>query len=397
MKKKPDTSGWQIETLMVRGGTMRSEFGETSEALYLNSGFCYEDAETAQSRFDGSAPGFVYSRYLNPNLAMLEERLALLEGAERCIVTASGMAAVFSAFMCQLKTGDRVVAAQELFSSCHYIITQILPRFGISVELVDGADLSAWEKALAKPTACVFLESPSNPVLKLVDIAAVAKLAHKAGACVIVDNVFAGPLLQRPLELGADVTIYSTTKHMDGQGRTLGGAVLGKQQFIDEVLMPFHRHTGPALSPFNAWLILKSLETYSLRACQHQENALKLAQFLEKHDKIESLVYPGLPGHPQYALAKTQMKGGGAMLAFTVKGGQKAAFRFMNHLRIVDISNNLGDAKSLITHPATTTHASLIPENRQKYGITEGLLRLSVGLENSEDLIADLAQALSAS
>jgi O-succinylhomoserine sulfhydrylase len=397
MSKKQDPKSWKLATKLVRGGTKRSNFGETSEAIFLNSGFCYESAETAESRFNGVAPGFVYSRYSNPTLAMLEERLALMEGAERCCVMASGMAAVFGALMCQLKTGDRVVASRVIFGSCYYIITQILPRFGITYELVDGADLKAWEKALSKKTAAVFIETPANPTLELVDIAAVAKLAKKAKACLILDNVFSTPLLQHPFELGADVVVYSTTKHIDGQGRTLGGAVLGKQKFIDEVLLPFHRHTGPAMSPFNAWVVLKGLETLALRVKRHCKNAEKLAEFLAGHSQIARVYYPGLKSHPHHAIAKKQMGGGGPMIAFEVKGGKKASFAFMNKLKIIDISNNLGDAKSLITHPASTTHSNIEAKERAKLGINDALLRLSVGIEDIDDLIADVKQALSAS
>ncbi|MCC7259494.1 MAG: O-succinylhomoserine sulfhydrylase [Alphaproteobacteria bacterium] len=394
MKQNTNKSKWKQATKLVRGGTMRSQWGETSEALFLNSGFCYDNAETAEKRFNGEEPGFVYSRYLNPTLAMLEQRMALLEGAERCCVVASGMAAVFAAIMCQIRAGDHVVSSRALFSSCHYILTELLPRWGVEVTLVDGRDVSAWKKALSKKTKLVFLESPSNPALELIDIAAVAKLAHKAGARLIVDNVFCSPLLQKPLELGADIVVYSTTKHIDGQGRTLGGAVLGTSKFIDDELVPFHRHTGPALSPFNAWVALKGLETLDLRMAQHGKNAMKVAEFLEKHKKIEKVIYPGLKSHPQYALAKKQTSGGGNMIAFYVKGNKRSAFAFLNKLEIIDISNTLGDAKSLITHPATTTHFSLKPEDRKKFGITDTLLRLSVGLEDADDLIADLKKAL---
>jgi O-succinylhomoserine sulfhydrylase len=390
----PDFSEYDTETQMVHGGTLRSQFGEVSEAIFLNSGFCYDSAETAESRFNGVAPGYVYSRYCNPSLAMLQDRLALLEGAESCIVMGSGMAAVFASMMSFLKTGDRVVANRVLFGSCHYIITQILPRFGINYELVDGRDVSAWQKALSQKAAAVFIESPANPNLELVDIAAVAKLAHAASAKVIVDNIFAGPLAQRPLTMGADMVVYSTTKHFDGQGRTLGGAVLGGKTLLDEVLLPFHRHTGPALSPFNAWVVLKSLETYTLRHARHAENAQKIAEFLAQHPKISKLYYPGLSSFPQAALAKRQMRYYGGLIALEVAGGKAAAFRFMNALKIILISNNLGDAKSLITHPASTTHSNLSADERGKIGITEGLMRLSVGLESAEDLCRDITSAL---
>lgn len=385
---------WQPATQLVRGGTLRSEFGETSEAIFMNSGFCYDSAEVAESRFNGEAPGFVYSRYLNPTLAMLEERLALLEGAEKCCVMASGMAAVYAAIMCNIKTGAHIVANRVLFGSCHYIITQILPRFGIEYTLVDGADMAAWQAAFRPNTTHVFVETPANPTLELVDIAAVAKLSQQHKAFFIVDNIFATPLLQKPLELGADAVVYSTTKHMDGQGRSLGGAVLGKAEYITDVLLPYHRHTGPALSPFNAWVILKGLETFPLRMQQHCSNAQQIAEFLAQHKHVEAVLYPGLKTHPQFAITQKQMKNGGPMVAFRVKGGKQAAFTFMNALQVIDISNNLGDAKSLITHPATTTHSNMSEAERKAIGITEGLLRLSVGIEDVKDLLEDLERAL---
>ena len=384
----------RLATKLVRGGTMRSNFGETSEAIFMNSGFVYNSAETAESRFNGVAPGFVYSRYLNPNLAMLEERLALMEGAERCCVVASGMAAVFAAMMCQLKAGDHVIASKVLFGSCYYIVTQILPRFGIEYTLVDGADMSAWQKAFRKNTTVVFVETPANPTLDIVDIEAVAKLCKKAKARLIIDNVFSTPLVQHPFKLGADIVVYSTTKHIDGQGKALGGAVLGSKKFIDEVLLPFHRHTGPALSPFNAWLTLKSMETLEMRVERHCRNAKKIAEFLDRHSKVEKVFYPGLMTHPHYKTAKKQMANGGPMIAFAVRGGKKAAFAFMNRLKLIDISNNLGDAKSLITHPASTTHSNMDAPTRAGLGITDSLLRLSVGIEDVDDLLEDLGQAL---
>lgn len=392
-KKTPSSNQWKTSTKLVRGGTMRSNFGETSEAIFLNSGFCYDSAETAESRFNGEAPGFVYSRYLNPTLSMLEQRLELLEGAERACVMASGMAAVFASIMCTIKPGDHLIANRVLFGSCYYIITQILPRFNVEITLVDGTDIKAWEQAFKKNTSHVFVESPSNPNLELVDIEAVGKLCKKAGALFIVDNIFATPLLQKPFELGADLVVYSTTKHMDGQGRTLGGAVLGKKDFIDDVLLPFHRHTGPAMSPFNAWVILKGLETFDLRMQKHCKNAQLIAEFLSNHSNVKRVIYPGLSSHPQYALAQKQMSHGGSMIAFELKD-KKTAFSMMNQLGIIDISNNLGDSKSLITHPATTTHSNIEPEEQRKLGITAGLMRLSVGLEDANDLIDDLAQAL---
>ena len=397
MSKKPQESECStpgLETRLVHGGIQRSHFGEVSEALFLNSGFCYDAAETAEKRFNGEEPGYVYSRYSNPTLVMLEERLATLEGAERAIAVASGMAAVFAALMSVLKAGDRVVANEVLFGSCHYIITQILPRFGISYELVKGGDNDGWKQALAKPTAAVFIESPANPTLQLTDIAHVVKCAKQSGAVVIVDNVFATPLYQRPLELGADMVIYSTTKYFDGQGRTLGGAVLGSKALLEEKVLPFHRHTGPALSPFNAWVVLKGLETLGLRMERHVANAKAVAELLEAHPAVTRVHYPGLKSFPQHALAQKQMSEPGALMAIELKGGKQAAFRFLNGLRIISISNNLGDAKSLATHPATTTHSNMTPDARAAIGITDGVVRLSVGLESIADLKADLTHAL---
>ena len=394
MTKKTKKSEWQLDTNLVRGGLRRSNFGETSEAIFMNSGFCYDSAETAESRFNGVAPGFVYSRYSNPTLATLEDRLSLMEKAERCCVMASGMAAVFASMMCQLKSGDHVVASKVLFGSCYYIITQILPRFGIEYTLVDGANLDEWRSAFKKNTTVVFVETPANPTLDIVDIAEVAKICKKYKASLIIDNVFSTPLLQHPLELGADIVVYSTTKHIEGQGRCLGGAVLSNQKFIDEVLLPFHRHTGPAMSPFNAWVTLKGLETLTLRVARHCENAKKIADFLEKDPKISRVFYPSLKSHPHYAIAKKQMANGGPMIAFEVKGGKKAAFKFMNKLKVIDISNNLGDAKSLITHPASTTHSNIDAKEKAKIGITDSLLRLSVGIEDINDLISDIKQGL---
>lgn len=395
MPRGPKKSSHTLDTNLIHSGTLRTQYSETSEAIFFNSGFCYPDAETAERRFNGEEPGFVYSRYSNPNLAMLEGRLALLEGAERCMVTASGMAAVFASLLCQLKAGDRVVTCRALFSSCHYILSEILPRFGIEVVWVDGRDLSQWKAAFKKKTVCVFIETPSNPTLEIVDIAAVCKLAHAAGAKVIIDNVFATPLLQKPLEFGADIIVYSTTKHMDGQGRCLGGAVLGSQKFIEETLMPFIRHTGPALSPFNAWVLHKSLETFPMRMERHIKNAKKIADFLGAHKNVLRVIYPTRKDHPDYAIAKKQMKGGGGLVTFEIKGGKKGAFKFLNGLKLMTISNNLGDARTLISHPATTTHASIGPVERKKMGITDGMIRISAGLESPEDLLTDLKKALS--
>lgn len=396
MKEKENQKNWSTATKLVRGGTLRSNYGETSEAIFLNSGFCYDSAEVAESRFNGEAPGFVYSRYSNPTIAMLEKRLALLEGAEGCCAMASGMAAVFASIACQIRPGEHLIASKVLFGSCYYIATEVLPRLGVEVTLVDGKNLAEWKAAFKENTKYVFIETPSNPNLELVDIAEVAKLCKANNVCFIVDNVFSSPMLQRPLELGADVVVYSTTKHIDGQGRCLGGAVLASQKFIDEKLLPFHRHTGPAMSPFNAWVFLKGLETLDIRMEKHCDNAEAIAKFLEGSDAIKRVIYPGLESHPQYDVAKKQMKRGGNLIAFEVKGGKKAVFAFMNRLKIIDISNNLGDSKSLITHPATTTHSNIAVEERAKLDITDDMVRLSVGLEDKGDLLNDLKQALGA-
>jgi O-succinylhomoserine sulfhydrylase len=391
---RPLPPGLRPRTIMARGGHLRSQFMETCEAIYMSSGYVYKTAEEAESAFANDGSRFVYSRYANPTVGMFEERLRLLEGAEGCRATASGMAAVFAALAAQVKAGDRVVAARALFNSCNFIITQILPRYGVATELVDGRDLDAWKRALAPGVKAVFCESPSNPTLELVDLAAVAELTHRAGGVLVVDNVFATPLLQRPLQLGADIVVYSATKHIDGQGRSLGGAVLGSDKFVRESLMPFLRHTGPALSPFNAWLLLKGIETLPLRVDAQSRSAAEVAAFLERHPKVQRTLYPGLESHPQYALAQRQMSGGGTLVALSVAGGKAGSFRFQNALRLIEISNNLGDGKSLITHPATTTHHRFKPEERAALGIDDGLVRLSVGLEDPADLIADLDQAL---
>ena len=388
--------GYQIATKLVRGGQNRSENRETSEALYMSSGFVYDSAEQAAAAFRDEINTFVYSRYGNPTVKMFEQRLALLEGAEACRATGTGMAAVFGALACQLKSGDRVVASRALFGACHAILTKILPKWGVETELIDGTDLAAWKAALKTPVKLVFLESPSNPVLELVDIAAVCDLAHDAGALVLVDNVFASPLYQRPLELGADIVIYSTTKHIDGQGRLLGGAVLGKASFVEDVFLPFYRQTGAAISAFNAWVMLKSLETLPLRVTAQTENARHVAAFLHDHPKVKTISYPGHESHPQHDLAKRQMSGFGNMLAFEIDGDQAAAFRFLNALALIDISNNLGDSKSLACHPFTTTHANLSDADRASLNITPSHLRLSVGLEDKIDLIADLDSAFAA-
>jgi O-succinylhomoserine sulfhydrylase len=381
-------------TLLVRGGQNRSSFDEMSEALHLTSGFMYESAGQAEETFLGQIQHFQYSRFGNPTIEALQNKLAALEGAEACRVMASGMAAVHSAMLSHLKTGDRVVASRALFGSCHWIVSTLLPRYGIETVFVDGTDLDQWRDAFRKPAALVLLETPSNPMLELVDLPAVAELAHAAGAIVVVDNVFATPLLQKPLTLGADVVVYSATKHFDGQGRVLGGAVLGSQKWVDEVLQPFIRNTGPSISPFNAWVILKGLETLHLRLPAMCANAAKLADFLAARPEVSRTLYPFLDSHPQQALAKKQMAAGGSLVTFDVEGGKEAAFRVLDALRLIDISNNLGDARSMVTHPATTTHMKVGAEERARLGITDGTVRFSVGLEDAQDLIDDLSQAL---
>ena len=387
-------SGWRRDTRLVRGGLKRSGFHETSEALYLNSGFVYDSAEQAETAFAGDSDHFVYSRYGNPTVSMFQDRLAALEEAEACLATGTGMAAVFAALACLLDQGDRLVASRALFGACHAIVSKILPRWGVETVLVDGHDLEQWQAALAMPAKAVFLESPSNPMLELVDISAVAELARAAGARVIIDNVFATPTGQSPLKLGADIVTYSATKHIDGQGRVLGGAVLGDRQFINDVLKPFYRQTGPSISPFNAWVLLKSLETLPLRVSRMVDTAAQLANMLEQHNAVSRLRYPGLASHPQHALACRQMEHFGNLLAFSLPAGKEQAFRFLNSLEIIDISNNLGDSKSLACHPASTTHSSLDAEERQRLGIDDGVIRLSVGLEDAEDLSEDIAKAL---
>jgi len=388
---------WRQATRLVRGGTRRSHFDETSEGIFMTSGYVYASAEEAEQAFKGDLKRFIYSRYANPTVAMFESRLATLEGAQLCMGTASGMAAVFAALACQLKAGDRVVASRALFGSCHYIISELLPCYGIEAVLLDGTDLGQWEKALSRPTTCVFLETPSNPTLEIIDLKAVGALAHGAGAKLVVDNVFASPILQKPLELGADIVVYSATKHIDGQGRSMGGAVLtNDEDYFETKLKTFLRHTGPALSPFNAWVLLKGLETLELRIRQHCANARAVAEFLSDRKGIDRVIYPGLSGHPQHDLAMAQMKDAGTVVSFEVAGGKEGAFRFLDALTLVDISNNLGDAKSLTTHPATTTHQRFSPEERAEMGIGDGLVRLSVGLEDVEDIKEDLARALAA-
>jgi len=389
------TKSWRSATRQVRAGLDRTAFGETSEALFMTSGFVYDSAEQAERAFTGEEDHYVYSRYANPTLSIFEHRLAAVEGAKYCKGTASGMAAVFAALAAHLKTGDRVVAAKALFGACYHVIHAILPRWGIQAEFVDGTDLDAWAKALSTPAQAVFLETPSNPALSIIDLAAVSALAHKAGALVIVDNAFASTVLQHPLELGADVVTYSATKHIDGQGRSLGGAILSNnEEYLENTVAPFLRQTGPALSPYNAWILLKGLETIELRVQRQCDNALHIAQFLSTQDAIEEVIYPGLESHPQHHLAMKQMSGkGGTIVAFNVKGGKEAAFKIMNGLQIIDISNNLGDVKSLITHPATTTHQKMTEAEQLDAGIRSGTIRLSVGIEDVRDLIDDLSQA----
>ena len=389
-------SDYRAATLLVHGGTTRSSHGETSEALYLTSGFVYDDAEQAEATFTGALDHFQYSRFANPTVAMFEERLAQVEGAEACRATATGMAAVHSAMLSHLKTGDRVVASRALFGSCHWIVSTLLPRYGISSEFVDGTDLEAWAEALSTPATMVLLESPSNPMLEVLDLRAICDLAHAAGALVVVDNVFATPLLQKPFELGADIVVYSCTKHIDGQGRVLGGAVLGRKAWVEGTLQPFIRNTGPSMSPFTAWVLLKGLETLSLRVDASSRGARRVADALGRNRAVRRVLYPERTDHPQHGLAMRQMRSGGTMVAFELEN-KDAAFAFMNALRLISVSNNLGDSKSLVTHPATTTHMRIGADERARLGISDGAIRLSVGLEDADDLIEDLEQALAKS
>ncbi|WP_419715216.1 O-succinylhomoserine sulfhydrylase [Kiloniella laminariae] len=383
------------QTELVRGGLMRSGFDETSEAMFLNSGYVYSSAEEAEQAFNGERERYVYSRYANPTLSMFEERMRLLEGAEVCRGTASGMAAVNAALLSQVKAGDRVVGAKALFGSCLYILNELLPRYGVETEVVDGTDLKAWESALSKGAKAVLVETPSNPALDIIDLKAVCDMAHAAGALVIVDNVFATPMLQKPLEYGADIVVYSTTKHIDGQGRCMGGAILCSKEFDADHLKDFYRHTGPSMSPFNAWTMLKGLETLGLRVDRMSDNALALASHLETLPGLRKVIYPGLKSHPQHELAMAQMSGkGSTLIGLELDGGKEAAFKVLNRLRVADISNNLGDAKTLITHPSSTTHQRLSEEERLAVGITQSFLRISVGLEDVEDLKEDLEQAI---
>lgn len=392
-KGEPD---WEInpQTAAVREGLARSGFGETSEALYLTSGFTYTSAQEALDSFTDQTDHFLYSRFHNPTVAMFEKRLAAIEGAEHCVATGSGMSAMFASLACLVEAGDHIVASAAMFSSCHVVITEVLPKWGVTYELVKANDKAAWEKALSRPTKAVFIETPSNPLLEIVDIRFVSDLAHKVGATVIVDNVMASPVLQKPLELGADVVMYSATKHIDGQGRVLAGALLGSFSYIHEKLIPFVRHTGPTISPFSAWVLVKSLETMEMRVMRMSENAQAIAEFLEGRKEIKSVRYPGLASHPDSAVIQKQMKAGGTTIGIEFVGSQKDSFKFMDSLKVIDISNNLGDSKSLITHPASTTHRRLAPAIQAEMGITPSVVRLSVGLEHIDDLLKDITQAL---
>jgi O-succinylhomoserine sulfhydrylase len=386
---------YRPETELVHAGGMRTQFGETSEALFLTQGFVYDSAEQCEARFKGEEPGFLYSRFSNPTVAMFERRVATFEGAESARATATGMAAVTTALVGQLKAGDHVVAAKALFGSCRWVVEDFLPRFGVPSTLVDGRDLEQWQKAVRPNTKTFFLESPTNPTLDVVDIAAVAKIAHAAGATLVVDNVFATPIWQSPLALGADVVVYSATKHIDGQGRCLGGIILASEKFIQDNIHQFIRQTGPSMSPFNAWVLLKGLETLHLRVQRQSDTAAAVSTALAKHPKISRLIYPGRPDHPQAEVIRRQMRGGSTLVAFEVAAGDKAGtFRFLNALKLIRITNNLGDAKSLVTHPATTTHQRLTPEARAELGISDGLVRFSAGLEHPDDVVGDLVTAL---
>ncbi|WP_414475841.1 O-succinylhomoserine sulfhydrylase [Microvirga sp. M2] len=387
-------SDYRLETRLVHEGQERTPFGETSEALFITQGFIYETAESAERRFLNEEPGYSYSRYSNPTVDMFEQRMASLEGAETARATASGMAAVTAAMVSQVQAGDHVVAARGLFGSCRWVVEDFLPRFGVACTLVDGPDVEAWRKAVRPDTKAFLLETPSNPSLQIIDIAAVARIAHEAGATLTVDNVFATPLYQKPLALGADCVVYSATKHIDGQGRCLGGVILGSTAFIESKVQQFLRMTGPSISPFNAWVLLKGLETLSLRVERQTANAAFLADALHDHSKLQGLTYPGRADHPQAELIRRQMSGASTMIALDVRDGKDGAFRFMNGLQLIRISNNLGDAKSLVTHPATTTHQRFAPELRAEMGISDGLVRLSVGLEHRDDLLSDLRNAL---
>ena len=387
---------YRPETRLVQSGTLRSPFAETSEAMFLTQGYVYDSAAQAEARFKGEDPGYQYSRFANPTVDMFERRMAAFEGAEAARATATGMAAVTIALVGQLKAGDHVVASKAMFGSCRYVIEDYLPRFGVASTLVDGCDLKAWREAVRPSTKTFFLESPTNPALDVIDIAEVAKVAHAADATLVVDNVFATPLYQSPLALGADCVVYSATKHIDGQGRCLGGVVLGSHKFIMEKIHVLIRQTGPSMSPFNAWVLLKGLETLAVRVRRQTDSAATLAVALAEHPKLSRLIYPGRPDHPQADIVAKQMRGGSTLVAFEIKGGKKAAFRFQDALTLVRISNNLGDAKSLVTHPATTTHQRLTPAQRAEIGVSDGLVRVSVGLEHPDDIVEDVLGALDA-
>ncbi len=388
------SKNWRPATQLVHGGTTRSQHGETSEAIFLTQGFVYETSEAAEARFKGETEGFIYARYGSPTNDMFEKRMCMLEGAEDARATASGMAAVAAAILCQLKAGDHIVAARALFGSCRWVVETLAPKYGIECTLVDGRDLANWEKAIQKNTKVFFLESPTNPTLEVIDIAGVAKLANQIGAKVVVDNVFATPLFQKPLELGAHIVVYSATKHIDGQGRCLGGVVLSDKDWINEHLHDYFRHTGPAMSPFNAWTLLKGIETLPLRVKQQTETARRVADFLAEQPEVAKVIYPGRKDHPQADIIAKQMTGGSTLVAFELKGGKDAAFALQNALQIARISNNLGDSKSLITHPATTTHKNLTDEARDELGISAGTVRFSAGIEDSDDIVEDFARAL---
>ncbi|NNL19600.1 MAG: O-succinylhomoserine sulfhydrylase [Boseongicola sp.] len=391
------SNDWKTRTKLVHSGTRRSQYGEVSEAIYLTQGFVYESAEQAAQRFDRLGEDeFIYARYGNPTVAMFEERIAALEGAEDAFATASGMAAVNGALVSMLKAGDHVVSARALFGSCLYILEEILTRFGVEVTFVDGTNLDEWRAAVRNDTKAVFLESMSNPTLEVIDLKSVAEIAHAKGALVVVDNVFSTPVFSRAISLGADVVVYSATKHIDGQGRVLGGVILGTKEFVRKTVEPYLKHTGGAMSPFTAWVLLKGLETLDLRVRAQADGALKVAQALSGDERLSRVIYPDLPDHPQHQIAKEQLERGGTVVSLEVKGGQEAAFKMLNALEIVTISNNLGDAKSIITHPSTTTHQRLSEDQRIELGITPGLVRLSVGIEDADDLVADLMRALDA-
>ncbi len=387
---------YRPETRLVHAGTLRSQFNETSEALFLTQGYVYDTAEQCEARFSGKEPGYVYSRYSNPTMTMFEQRMAALEGAEAARSTATGMAAVTTALMGLVKNGDHVVAARALFGSCRWVVEEWLPRFGVTSTLVDGKDLNAWKKAVRKNTKAFFMETPTNPTLEVYDIAAVAEIAHNAGAKLVVDNVFATPLYQSPLTLGADCVVYSATKHIDGQGRCLGGVILASEKFIMDNVHQIIRQTGPSLSPFNAWVLLKGLETLAVRVQRQTDTAATVSVALFGHKKLSRLIYPGRPDHPQAEIVHKQMRAGSTLVAFEIKGGKAGAFRFLNALKLIRITNNLGDAKSLITHPTTTTHQRLTPEQRAELGIGDGLVRFSAGLEHPDDVVEDLLTALDA-